>query len=75
MLQEGNKIAVEADSTLHFLVGNASGLEFTINGIEKGLLGKKGEVISYLKITRKGIVGQRIKDLNTKNTDETSGIN
>ena len=63
MLKEGNKISVQADSTLHFLVGNAAGLEFTINGVKKGLLGKKGEVISYLKITKKGIVGQRNKDL------------
>ena len=76
MLQEGNKIDIEADSTLHFLIGNPSGVEFIINGIEKGLMGKKGEVISYLKITRKGIEGQRVKDLSAKNNEiEPSVIN
>jgi len=75
MLQEGNKIDIEADSTLHFLIGNAAGVAFTINGTEKGLMGKKGEVISYLKITRKGIEGQRVKDLGAKvNEIEASNI-
>ena len=50
MLQEGNKLDIKADSTLYFLVGNAAGVKFTVNGVEKGLIGKKGEVISYLKI-------------------------
>ena len=66
LLQQGNKIDIDADSTLYFLIGNAAGVEFTINGVEKGLMGKKGEVISYLKITKRGIVGQRVKDLGTR---------
>lgn len=64
MLYGGNTIDINADSTLHFLVGNASGVKFTINGQDKGYLGKAGEVISYLKITNKGIVGQRVKTIN-----------
>jgi len=63
MLSVGNKIAVEADSTLHFLIGNAYGARFIINGENKGALGKKGEVISYLKITKNGIEGQRNKNI------------
>jgi len=69
MLQEGNNIEIDADSTLHFLVGNAAGVKFTINGEEKGLMGKKGEVISYLKITKKGIEGQRVKDLSARDIE------
>jgi cytoskeleton protein RodZ len=72
LLKQGNKIDVQADSTLYFLVGNAAGVDFTINGDKKGIMGKKGEVISYLKITRKGIEGQRIKDLSAKDTENKS---
>lgn len=67
MLHSGNIVTIKADSTLHFLVGNAAGVKFTINGEQKGILGKPGEVISYLKVTGKGIVGQRIKQINEKN--------
>lgn len=67
MLYAGNEINIAADSTLHFLVGNAHGVKFNINGIEKGFLGKVGDVISYLKITDKGIVGQRLKSINAQN--------
>lgn len=63
MLTAGNKISVQADSVLYFLVGNASGARFIINGENKGILGKTGEVISYLKITAKGIEGQRNKSV------------
>jgi len=76
LLQEGNKLDIKADSTLYFLVGNAAGVEFTINGNPKGLIGKKGQVISYLKITRNGIEGQRIKDMSSRDKkSETSNIN
>ena len=63
MLYSGNVVKINADSTIHFLVGNAAGINFTINGEQKGVLGKPGEVISYLKITKKGIVGQRMKTI------------
>jgi transcriptional regulator with XRE-family HTH domain len=63
MLAPGNKISVDADSTLHFLIGKAHGIKFTINGENKGILGRQGEVISYLKITKNGIEGQRNKNV------------
>ncbi len=75
-LHAGNKIAIKADSTVHFLVGNAAGLKFNINGVDEGLLGKEGEVISYLKITPTGITAKRIKVLTKKGgANDTTGTN
>ena len=65
-LYAGNKINIKADSSVQFLIGNAGGLEFEINGVDKGRLGKKGEVISYLKITPSGITAMLTKVINNE---------
>ncbi|MCB0283117.1 MAG: DUF4115 domain-containing protein [Calditrichae bacterium] len=75
MLYPKNKIDISADSTLRFLVGNAAGVSFVINGEEAGVLGKSGEVISYLKITSKGIVEKRLKEISAKENNDSTGIN
>jgi transcriptional regulator with XRE-family HTH domain len=63
-MHPGNTISIEADSSVQFLIGNAGGVNFSINGVNKGLLGKKGEVVSYLKVTPNGIAAMRTKKIN-----------
>ncbi|MGD9897887.1 MAG: helix-turn-helix domain-containing protein [Calditrichaceae bacterium] len=65
-LTSGNILNISADSTLVFIVGNAGGVNFTINGKNEGVLGKSAEVIMYLKITNKGIVDKRMKQVAKK---------
>jgi len=75
-LYTGNRIAIEADSSVQFLIGNAAGLEFVINGVDSGSLGKEGEVISYLQITPKGITDKRIKVINNQEAlNDTTAVN
>lgn len=72
MLYPKNIVNMKADSSLKFLVGNAAGVSFVINGEDKGILGKAGEVISFLKITRDGIVDKRLKSIaKTEDNDTT----
>ena len=61
LLTSGNRLDIQADSLIEFLVGNANGLRFKINSNNVGVLGKPGEVITYLKVTPKGIIDKRIK--------------
>lgn len=61
LLTPGNRLDIQADSLVEFLVGNANGLRFKINSNNVGVLGKPGEVITYLKVTPKGIIDKRIK--------------
>ena len=61
LLTSGNRLDIQADSLVEFLVGNANGLKFKINSNNVGVLGKPGEVITYLKITPKGIIDKKIK--------------
>ena len=61
LLNPGNKISEEADSTMNFIVGNAGGVSFKVNGKEIGILGRSSEIVTNLKITSKGIVSKRIK--------------
>ncbi len=60
-LWTGNKRAVEADSVISFLVGNAAGIQFNVNGDSLGALGKRGEIITYLKVDRSGVAELRKK--------------
>lgn len=70
LLQKGQRLNLEADSTLRFLVGNAAGLDFTVNSAHQGTLGKRNQIISYLKITPKGIVAKRLKKIKRKENAE-----
>ncbi len=72
LLKKDEQIVLNADSVLEFLVGKANGLNFTINEKNEGILGKPGQVITYLKVTEQGIVGKRIKSINVKETQNDS---
>ena len=61
LLNPGNKISQQADSTMNFLIGNAGGVSFKVNGKDMGVLGRSTEIVTNLKITSKGIVSKRIK--------------
>jgi hypothetical protein len=74
MLYIGNNVNIAADSVLSFLVGNASGVKFTINGIEKGFLGKPGEVISRLKVTPAGIANLQVKMITDRGLNDTTAV-
>ena len=63
MLNPGNKISQQADSVMNFLVGNAGGVSFKVNGKNMGVLGRSSEIVTNLKITSKGIVSKRIKTI------------
>ncbi len=66
LLQANESLNLNADSVLVFLVGNAAGLEFEINGKPTGILGKSNQVITFLKVTPKGIVAKRLKEIKPK---------
>ena len=70
LLQKGERIELKADSTLQFLVGNAAGLDFTINHVPTGVLGRSNEIISYMKVTLKGITDKRLKKIKRKERKE-----
>lgn len=72
MLSTGNVLNIEADSIITFVIGNAAGLNFKVNGEELGLIGKQNEVISYLKVTEKGIVTKRIRPPKPKRSENDS---
>ena len=65
MLKSGNNIKILADSVMTFLIGNANGLKMNINGKDEGRIGKKGEIIPFMKVTSKGIVAKKIKKEST----------
>jgi len=67
LLAKNEKLHLTADSTLGFLVGNAAGLDFTVNGKPAGVLGKPDEIIAFLKVTPKGIVSKRLKKIKRRN--------
>ncbi len=75
-LNVGNSLTIKADSSVQFLIGNAAGLEFKINDIDKGVLGKKGEVITYLKVTPEGIAVKQTKVVNINEAqNDTTAFN
>jgi transcriptional regulator with XRE-family HTH domain len=69
MLETGNQASIKADSVLNFVIGNAGGVQFTINGVKMGAVGQNGEVISSMKITSRGIVDKKIRKLPKKEAD------
>lgn len=75
LMQTGERLTLEADSTMEFLVGNAAGLKFTVNDENLGVLGTEGEVISYLKINASGIVQKRLKKVNRETTVNDTTLN
>lgn len=72
LLKSGNNISVQAESTLVFLVGNAGGISFNINGKDEGVLGTSAEVISYMKITTDGIALKQLKSVVKKDIEDDS---
>ncbi len=66
LLKMNESLKLKADSVLLFLVGNAAGLQFEINGKPIGVLGKTNQVITFLKVTPKGIVSKRLKQIKPK---------
>ena len=61
LLKPGNNVSEQADSTMVFVIGNAGGVLFKVNGIDVGTLGSSSEIVTNLKITSKGIVSKRLK--------------
>lgn len=70
LLQKGEQVNLQADSVMHFLVGNAAGLDFIVNRMPIGTLGQANEIIAYLKITSKGIAAKRLKKIKEKENKE-----
>ncbi len=72
LVKANERVNLVADSVLLFLVGNAAGVQFEINGEQAGILGKPNQVISYLKVTPKGIVRKRLKQIKPKGIPDDS---
>ena len=61
LLQPGNILSEKADSVMIFLIGNAGGVLFNVNGTDVGKLGSTSEIVTNLKITNEGIVSKKLK--------------
>ncbi len=72
LLAENEKVSLTADSLLNFLIGNAAGITFTINGKPTGVLGKEGQVITRLLISPQGIVSKIVKQIKKKEVKNDS---
>ena len=72
LLAARETLSLKADSLLNFLVGNAAGIKFTVNGSPVGILGKEGQVITRLLLTKQGIVSKSIKQIKKKETQNDS---
>ncbi len=59
ILKDGNVRTVFADSVVEFRIGNPAGIKMEINSVAYDSLAKPGQVISYMKVTPKGIVKLR----------------
>jgi transcriptional regulator with XRE-family HTH domain len=68
LLKNGDNISVNAESSLVFLVGNAGGVSFNINGKNEGVLGTSNDVISFLKVTPDGIAAKQLKTIVKRDT-------
>ena len=71
LLKPGNNLSAMAESTLVFLIGNAGGVLFKVNGIDVGTLGSSSEIVTNLKITSKGIVSKRLKMMPKEGTADS----
>lgn len=74
LLGAKESLSLSADSLLNFLVGNAAGITFTINGIPNGILGKEGQVITRLLITPRGIASKSVKQIKKKEVQSDSSV-
>lgn len=63
LLAAEEKVAIEGDSVLNFVIGNAAGVQLTVNGTDIGYLGESNQVVSSLKITADGVVNKRVKTI------------
>jgi len=74
LLQVNDSVAVNADSILVFLIGKADGLMFTVNDEQLGKLGDKGEIITNLTITSRGVTNKQIKSKVQDSVSDSSAI-
>jgi cytoskeletal protein RodZ len=72
LLKRGDDVSFQADSLLSFLVGNAGGVRFNVNGADAGILGNVGEVITSLRINKDGIADLRLKTIQNKEQSNDS---
>ncbi len=61
LLTKGNIIALNADSLIKGIVGNAGGVQWLVNGKDEGILGHKGDILTTVTIDRSGIRNKKIK--------------
>lgn len=74
LLVEGNEITVNADSLLLLLVGNAGGIDFTVNGKHVGILGNDQQVITNMVVTAQGIVNKKLKAVRRKHAAQKDSL-
>lgn len=60
ILNKNNHIIIEADSVVEFKIGNPYVLSLQIDTLNYGPLAKQGEVISYMKVKKNGIVVKHV---------------
>lgn len=72
LLRPAEKLNLEADSVLNFIIGKAGGISFSVNDDSIGVLGDSGQVVTNLKITSAGIVSKRLKQIIKKEENADS---
>ncbi len=60
ILKGNNVVKIVADSVVEFTIGAPSVITLQMDTLTYAPLGKQGEVISYMKVTRQGIVKKRV---------------
>jgi len=74
LLTAGKQISVTADSLVLLLVGNAGGIDFTVNGEHVGVLGNNEQVITNMVVTAQGIVNKKIKNARRKHVAQQDSV-
>ncbi len=72
ILKGNNVIKIVADSVVEFTIGAPSVVTLQMDTLTYAPLGKQGEVISYMKVTRQGIVKKRVVKPRIKNSKNRS---
>ena len=75
LLQSGQKVAINADSLLEFLIGRADGLHFSLNGKDLGVPDKDSLVVRYMKIDSSGVAVKLLKARENKETPNRNDEN
>lgn len=75
LLTKGKQVQVTADSLILLLVGNAGGIDFTVNGEHAGVLGSSDQVITNMVVTAQGIVNKKIKAARRKHVMQKDSAN